>query len=227
MKPTSLFLPLIALILGAGSAGYLFLKQPQSAYQATSASSPENILSVTSRQEAGDEVGITGRTKVLDKSQVRLEAEISKLKSELADLSSQVSEVRAQEGQGQSTREPKESLEEQELRQQEETARQLQAVTERFNQQQEATDWSIAAAERIELALNDSKFVGLNVDNVTCRGAMCKLEINDFDDKAMDILQNGFRQKLGDVAASGMVGKDENGKTMIFVAQQPEAIFGE
>jgi hypothetical protein len=43
----------------------------------------------------------------------------------------------------------------------------------------------------------------------------------------MDILQNKFRQQLGEIAASGMVGKDEYGKTVIFVAQQPEAIFGE
>lgn len=227
MKRTLPLLAMMALIFGAGAAAHLFLNQLKPAYQTTAPSAPENISSVTRKKETENEGGIAGRTKVLDKSQVRLEAEISKLKSELADLSSQVSEVRAQEGQGQSTREPKESFEEQELHQQEETARQLQAVTERFNQQREVTDWSIAAAERIELALNDSKFVGLNVDNVMCRGAICKLEINDLDDKAMDILQNGFRQKLGDVAASGMVGKDENGKTMIFVAQQPEAIFGE
>jgi hypothetical protein len=153
-----------------------------------------------------------------------LRAELTELKQEINAL--RLSSRDTPTGKKTMAAQPILTLAEQQQKAEAEEHERFQKVSAQFSQQQIDTNWSTQATKRLEEAMNNSKKSGLMIDTMECRTSMCKLEINDMDEKSRETFRNGFREQITDVFSAGMVGTDEYGKTIVYVASDAEELYG-
>lgn len=164
-------------------------------------------------------------TKNYEESQASLRATVARLSKEMQEIKALLLAAdKVKSAEQNDSAQQVEDLEQQQIKQEEEYES-FQKVSKRFNEQAIDSRWAMAATKRIETAMQDGNSEGLDIDSIECRYSMCKLEISNMDEKAMEVFKNKFREQVSDVFNSGMIGKDEFGKTVVYLADNYEDIY--
>jgi len=156
-----------------------------------------------------------------------MQAAIAELRQEILQLKADIAAVSVVEAtERNADAQQIDNIKQQQMMQNEEEHENFQKVAAYFSEQRTDANWAADATKRIEAALYDQKPENLNIDHIECHTSICKLEMHELNDNGMAVFNNEFRQQIVDVFGAGMMGKDESGKTIVYVAKNYEDISG-